>query len=53
MDQDFESKVRERVEKEVAAKLEAAVKQAEAEGDGQTSAQAALARMKAIYRGEG
>lgn len=49
LDQDFESKVKERVEKEVVGKLEVAAKQAETE---EPTAQAAFARVLAIYKGE-
>lgn len=51
--QDFELKLKEQVEKEVVAKLEAAARRAESE-DGETrgSAQEAFARVLAIYKGE-
>lgn len=52
LDQDFESKVRERVEKEVVAKMEAAAKKAGAEAGEELSAEVAFARIKAIYHGE-
>ena len=51
--QDFELKLKEQVEKEVVAKLEAAARQAESEdGETQGSAQEAFARVLAIYKGE-
>ena len=51
LDQDFEAKVRERIQKETEKKLDAAASRAAAESSGLTPEQA-LERMKAIYRGE-
>lgn len=51
LDQDFEAKVRERIQKEMEKKLDAAAGRAAAESSGLTPEQA-LERMKAIYRGE-